>query len=69
METATDDSYFGRFERVVEVAGPDRIVYGSDMPLFDARQEVGKVVTADISDEDKRKILGLNAIKLLGLAL
>ena len=69
VETATDDSYFGRFERVVEVAGPDRIVYGSDMPLFDARQEIGKVVTADISDEDKRKILGLNAIKLLGLAL
>ena len=38
-----------------------------DMSLFDARNQVGKIATAEIPNEDKRKILGLNAIKLLGL--
>ena len=37
------------------------------MALLDARHQIGKVVTADISNEDKQKILGLNAIELLGL--
>lgn len=67
LESATDDSYYRRFERVVEVAGPDRVLFGSDMPLFDARQEVGKIATAEISTEDKQKILGLNAINILHL--
>jgi len=39
------------------------------MALLDARHQIGKIVTADISNNDKRKILGLNAIKLLGLEI
>ena len=40
------------------------MLFGSDMALLDARHQIGKVVTADISDEEKRKVLGLNAIEL-----
>ena len=36
-------------------------------PLIDARAMVGRIVTADIPEETKRKVLGLNAAKLLGL--
>mgnify|MGYP002031553846 CR=1 FL=1 len=52
---------------LIEGAGEDRVLFGSDMPLMDARGMVGRIVTADISEEAKRKVLGLNAIKLLGL--
>lgn len=69
METAARSAAAGAFEYVVETMGDDRVMYGSDVPLFDLRNEVGRIVTADISDESKRKILGLNTIELLGLEM
>ena len=67
LETATSRDAHGTIEHLVEGVGEDRVLYGSDMPIFDARQQVGRIVTSQISEEAKRKILGLNAIKLLGL--
>ncbi len=48
-------------------AGPGRVLFGTDMPLLDARHQVAKVATANITDEAKQRVLGLNAIELLGL--
>jgi predicted TIM-barrel fold metal-dependent hydrolase len=67
LESCTSMGEHGTIEFLVEGAGDDRVLYGSDMPLMDARFQVGRIVTADISNESKRKVLGLNAIKLLGL--
>ena len=67
LETCTSMAEHGTIEFLVDGVGEDRVLYGSDMPILDARHQLGRVVTADISDEAKRKILGLNAIKLLGL--
>ena len=47
----------------------DRILFGSDVPILDYRSQISKIVTANISNEDKKKILGLNAIKLLNLKI
>ena len=51
----------------VYALGADRFLYGSDIPLLDPRNQVAKIATAEISQEDKRKILGLNASKLFKL--
>ena len=67
LETATSRDAHGTIEHLVDGVGADRVLYGSDMPIFDARQQLGRIVTAQISEDAKRKILGLNAIKLLGL--
>ena len=67
LETCTSFGEHGTIEYLVEGAGPDRLLYGSDMPLMDARFQVGRIVTADISAEAKRQVLGLNAIRLLGM--
>lgn len=69
LETATSYGDHGTVEYLVEGAGPDRVLYGSDIPLMDARLGVGRIVTAQLDDETKRKVLGLNAIELLGLEL
>ena len=67
LETCTSLGEHDSIEFLVNGAGEDRVLYGSDMPLMDTRLQVGRIVTANISDEAKVKVLGLNAIELLGL--
>ena len=67
LETCGSGSSVGSIKFAVDHAGADRVLFGTDMPIFDARHQVGKVVTADISTEAKQRVLGLNAIDLLGL--
>ena len=67
LEASTSWGDHGTIKFLVEGAGEDRVLFGSDMPEQDARYQVGRVATADISDEAKRKVLGLNAIEVLGL--
>ena len=37
------------------------------MPLLDARNQIGRIITANISNSAKQKILGGNTAKLLNL--
>jgi predicted TIM-barrel fold metal-dependent hydrolase len=56
-------------EQLVNEAGADRVLFGSDTPLMDPRGQLGKIITADISDKAKEQILGLNAQRLLRYTL
>lgn len=67
LETATSFGQHGAIEYLVQGAGSDRVLFGSDMPLMDARFQVGRIATADIPEDARRKVLGLNAVRLLGL--
>ena len=67
LETCSTFRTPGVIEQLVNEAGADRVLFGSDMPLMDPRPQLGKIITARISDEAKRKILGDNACRLLGL--
>ena len=67
LDTATSLVSFGHIDYLVGRVGPERVLYGSDMPFIDPAPQVAKVVFARVSDEAKRKILGENAARLLGL--
>jgi predicted TIM-barrel fold metal-dependent hydrolase len=69
LETCTSWGEHGTIERLVNGAGEDRVMYGSDIPLMDPRLQLARIATADISDEAKQKVLGLNAMRLLGIEL
>jgi predicted TIM-barrel fold metal-dependent hydrolase len=43
----------------------DKVLYGTDAPMRDPRPQLGWVVYADISIEDKKKILGENMQRIL----
>jgi predicted TIM-barrel fold metal-dependent hydrolase len=67
LETCSTFRTPGAIEELVNGAGADRVLYGSDVPLMDHRPQVGKIVTADISDDAKRLVLGENARRILKL--
>jgi len=60
-------------ERIRENVGIDRLLYGSDYPVVmgsDMQYEVNVIKRCQhLTDEEKDKILGLNAAKLLGLSV
>jgi hypothetical protein len=55
--------------KALDELGPDRLCCGSDTPFCPTRYEWGirKVVYQDLSDEDKAKVYGGNAARMLGL--
>ena len=61
------------FEWAVEYLGGERLVLATDSPHWDSSKpgEVTKPIaeSSRISEDNKRKVLGENAIKLLGLGL
>ena len=67
LETATSWGGNGAIEFLVNGAGQDRVLFGSDMPLMDARYQIGRIATSGISDDAKSAVLGGNAVRLLGL--
>jgi predicted TIM-barrel fold metal-dependent hydrolase len=67
FDTSGFDPERGIVEKAVEVLGPERILFGSDAPGRNYAAQLAKVQYADISENDKRLILGENAAKLLEL--
>ena len=67
LETCSTYRQPGVIERLVAGAGADRVLFGSDQPLMDPRTQLGKIITADLTDEEKRQVIGGNARRLLGL--
>lgn len=52
-------------EMAVEIYGSDKIVVGTDTPIFSAETGLRVINETRLSEEDKQKILRENAIKLL----
>lgn len=60
---------FRQLERAVEAVGSEKILFGTDLPFIDLRPGLGRVAFSRITEEDKRKILGLNMARIAGLDL
>ena len=52
--------------RFVETIGPERILFGSDVPFGSMKPELGKILALPIPDEDKELILSKNFLRLTG---
>lgn len=67
VDTSGSQPVSGILEYAVEKLGADRILYGSDAPGRDFSCQLGRIYGAEISDEDKNKILNLNAANIFKL--
>ena len=58
----------GLIEQLVAAGLEDKVIWGSDAVFLDQGSQLGRVLFAEIPLETKRKILGRNAHRALGLA-
>jgi len=65
VETSGFDSTAGFIEMAVRDLDADRVVFGSHLPSRSLGTELAKIIGANISEADKKKILGTNLRKLL----
>lgn len=65
VETSGFDATAGFIEMAVQELGAERVVFGSHLPSRSLGTELGKVVAAEISEREKRRILGQNFRDLL----
>ena len=49
----------------ISIYGADRVLFGSDFPLWDPKDEVDSFMKLDLSEEDREKIAFRNALKIL----
>ncbi len=65
VETSGFDSTAGFIEMAVRELGADRVVFGSHLPSRSLGTELAKVLAAEITEDEKRLILGENYRKML----
>ena len=68
LDTMGSRRHFRGIEHMVDELGSERVCFGTDMYGHDAAAQLGKVVYARISDDEKRSILGGTARELLETA-
>lgn len=55
------------FQQVADIVGSDKILFGSDYPLMSPKRVIAQLDEAELSSEEKSRILGDNAARLLGI--
>jgi len=67
----TSSSFFvldnERVEQLIDLYGEDRVIFGSDYPMWDPGSELNRFNTLNLSDNVKEKILYRNFCDLLGI--
>jgi predicted TIM-barrel fold metal-dependent hydrolase len=64
LDLAGDCYSLGLVEYLVAEVGAERILYGSDLTWIDPRTQLGMILDAEVTDEDKALILRDNALRL-----
>ena len=68
LDTSSSIQYMneGQAESLIGAYGAERMLFGSDFPVWDPKVELERFLALGISDEDKERIAYKNACELLG---
>lgn len=64
-DTTVSTMFEKNVEWLVEIAGEDKVLYGTDMPFIDPRVCLGRVINSDLNNSIKEKILGVTMMQIL----
>ena len=53
----------GHVRRLIGLLGADRLFFGTDCPMWDIREEIGRFLALGLPEEDNRKILAENFLR------
>jgi predicted TIM-barrel fold metal-dependent hydrolase len=53
--------------RLIRLHGADKVLFGTDYPAVDQKEELAKIQALGLTEEEERKILSENAMRLLGI--
>lgn len=67
LETASSTIDTNFMETAVSILGPEKIIFGTDMPLLDPWTQLAKVRATKLDDRSKALICGGNIARLIGL--
>jgi uncharacterized protein len=67
LELCAAYSVRGVIDLLCEVAGSEKVTWGTDLPWFEPHYGIGCVLFADISEADRHNILHRNAERIFGL--
>ncbi len=65
LDTTCSYMFGAWLRRMVEGAGVEKVVYGSDLPFIDVRYGLGKVALSGLDDDNLRAVLRDNGRRLL----
>ena len=67
LDTTGSQNWYRILNYALDMVGEDRIVFGMDFPAYNPGPEISKVRDAEITEAQKKKIMGENAARILGL--
>ncbi len=65
LDLASSVGGYGQFADVVKVAGAKKLLFGSDTPWMCYTHQIGRVLMAEMTEAEKRLVLGENMAALL----
>jgi len=57
----------GEAEKIIKIYGEDRVLFGTDYPMWNPKEELDRFFALDLSEEQREKILWENGAKLLNI--
>lgn len=66
VDTSGTDPEIGQFEAAVRMLGPERVLYGSDIPIRDLGSQIAKILGAEIDTDARSLLLWGNLERLVG---
>lgn len=67
LEPLSGGSHRGKLETLLQVLGPNRVLFASNYPVSNPGAALGVLMDAKLTDGEKQNILTNNAVRLFGL--